>query len=196
MRVFKILVLGLLVALSTSTTSFAETYEIDTAHSSVGFSVRHLVSRTTGRFNDFQGTIVYDPANLDSASVSATISVASIDTKNERRDNHLRNDDFFGVEKYPDITFASSQVEKKGDALLVTGDLTMRGVTRRVVLPVEILGVGVHPRTKLPLAGFQVDMVLRRSDYGVNSWTDAAGVLGDEVQISIFVEAGAQADDS
>ena len=167
----------------------SETYEIDPVHSSVTFSIRHLVSRTTGSFNDFSGSIQYDPKVPDKTKVEAIIQVASIDTKNERRDGHLKSADFFEAEKYPTITFKSTKVEKKGDALLITGDFTMHGTTKRIVLPVEVLGLGVHPRNNAPIAGFASQLVLKRSDYGVNSWTDMAGVLGDEVKVELTIEA-------
>ncbi len=160
------------------------------AHSSVSFSIRHIVSRTTGRFNDFKGHIVYDEANPSESSVLASIQIVSIDTDNERRDNHLRSADFFDAEKYPEMTFESRTVEKKGETLMVTGDLTLHG-TQQIVLPVEVLGVGTHPMTKAGVAGFQAELTLMRSDFGVNSWTDAAGILGDEVRVTLLIEAGA-----
>ena len=188
------LALGFLAVLLSTDAAFGATYKIDIAHSSVGFSVRHIVSRTTGRFNDFKGRVVYDEANPSASTVSATIQIAGIDTDNERRDNHLRSADFFNAEKYPEMTFMSSSVEMKGDMLMVTGDLTLHGVTKQVVVPVEVLGVGVHPMTKAGVAGFQAELTLKRSDFGVNSWTDAAGVLGDEVTVSLAIEAGADSE--
>ncbi|MBK34300.1 MAG: polyisoprenoid-binding protein [Gemmatimonadetes bacterium] len=185
------LALGILAFVVSASPTLGANYSIDIAHSSVGFSVRHLVSRTTGRFTDFKGKIVYDEANPGASMVNATIQISSIDTDNERRDNHLRSADFFDAEKYPEMTFVSSKVEKKGETLMVTGDLTLHGVTHQVVLPVEVLGVGVHPMTKAAVAGFQVELTLNRSNFGVNSWTDAAGILGDEVRVSLLVEAAA-----
>lgn len=169
--------------------ALAETYTIDKVHSSVAFSVRHLVSRTSGTFNDFAGTIQYDPAHPEKAQVEATIQVSSIDTGNEKRDGHLKSADFFDAAKFSTITFKSTKAQKKGDLLLITGDFTMHGVTKEVTLPVEVLGTGAHPRNKAPIAGFDSQIVLKRSDYGVNSWTDMAGVLGDEVKVSLTMEA-------
>ena len=162
---------------------------IDASHSSVRFSVRHIVSRTAGKFRDFSGSIVYDAEHPSKSSVKATIKMASIDTDNDRRDGHVKSADFFNVEKYPEMTFVSSSTKAKGNMLMVTGDLTMHGVTRKVVLPVEVLGVGIHPMTKASVAGFQADLTVKRSDFGVNSWTDVAGVLGDEVKVTLLVEA-------
>jgi polyisoprenoid-binding protein YceI len=179
---------GLLSALVMVGTGVAETYEIDKGHSSVDFSIRHLVGRTSGHFNTFSGTVMYDPAHPEKTSVEATIDVASIDTGHEGRDGHLRKDDFFGVETYPTMTFKSTSAKVDGETILLTGDFTMHGTTKAITLPVVVLGVGVHPRNKAPLAGFETGLVLKRSDYGVNSWTDVAGVLGDEVKVHIALE--------
>ena len=167
----------------------AATYSIDAVHSGVGFTIRHIVSRTSGSFTGVSGTIDYDPDHPEASVVMATIDVASIDTNNKKRDAHLKGADFFNAEKYPAITFSSTGAMKKGDRLMVTGDLTMHGVTQRVVLPVEVLGVGVHPRSKAAVAGFSAQTILKRSDFGVNSWTDVAGVLGDEVTVTLNIEA-------
>ena len=126
--------------------AMAETYRIDRGHSSVEFSIRHMVSKVTGQFDEFSGQIVYDPEAPEKSSVEVTIQATSINTVHERRDNHLRSDDFFEVETYPEITFKSSSVKADDeDKLMVTGNLTMHGTTREVVLPVEVIGVGNHP---------------------------------------------------
>ena len=151
----------------------------------MGFSIRHTVSRVTGRFNSFHGTIVYDPDSPANSSVTANIEVASIDTNDERRDKDLRSANYFDAEKYPEITFVSTSVEKKGEMLMVTGDLTMHGVTKQVVLPVEVLGV--RPRR----AGFSAELKLRRSDFGVKDWSDMANLVGDEVSITLQIGADA-----
>ena len=167
----------------------AETYKIDVVHSSVDFSIRHLVGRSKGKFSEFSGTVTYDEKKTEATSINAVIKVASLDTGNEKRDGHLKSGDFFDAEQFPEITFKSTKVVKKDDRLLVTGNLTMHGVTKSIELSVEVLGVGVHPRGNVPIAGFASDITLKRSDYGVNNWTDKAGVLGDEVKISLLVEA-------
>ena len=170
-------------------TGFAGTYRIDATHSSVEFSIRHIVSRTTGRFTDFSGTVVYDQNKPEQSKVEVIIQAGSINTDNEKRDNHLRSPDFLDAKSYPVMTFKSTKVEKQGEKFVVTGDFTMHGVTRRVVLPVEVLGLGTHPMRKIPVAGFSAETAIKRSDYGVNSWADVAGVLGDEVRISLNIEA-------
>ena len=122
---------ALVLVLGFGTVAAQGTYGIDTAHSNVGFKVRHLVSKVSGGFNDFDGTIVADFNNLDSSSVEFTIQAASIDTKNEKRDGHLRSADFFDVEKYPEIIFKSSKITKiDGDSFAVLGALTMHGVSK------------------------------------------------------------------
>lgn len=170
----------------------AETYQIDPVHSSVQFTIRHLVSRTTGTFTGFAGTIVYDPKEGAKSSVQAVVKTASVSTQNDTRDSHLRGADFLDAEKYPEIVFKSTKVETQGDRLLVTGELNMHGVSRTVQLPVEVLGLGTNPRNSAPVAGFAAELVLKRSDFGVNSWADQAGVLGDDVKITLAIEAGAE----
>jgi polyisoprenoid-binding protein YceI len=170
----------------------AETYTIDRTHSSVQFRIRHLVGRTTGEFGDFAGTIVYDPAQPEASRVEATLQAASINTANAQRDTHLKSPDFLNVAQYPTITFVSSKVTRQGDGLAVAGNLTLHGVTRGIVLPVQVLGLGTHPMPQMngaPVAGFAASTTIRRADFGVNSWTDAAGVLGDEVEITLNIEA-------
>jgi len=170
----------------------AETYTIDTVHSAVDFRVRHMVGRTKGRFGDFAGTVLYDAAMPEKTKISGTIQTTSINTDNDKRDGHLRTEDFFFVEMHPTITFESTKVDKKSDKLLhVTGNLTMRGVTKEVMLPVEILGTGVHPMNQKQQIGLATEITLKRSEFGVNHWTDTAGVVGDEVKIEILIEANA-----
>jgi polyisoprenoid-binding protein YceI len=158
----------------------------------VAYSSRHLVSRTSGRFNEFSGSVKYDPAHPEKTSVDATIQVASIDTNNKDRDGHLSSADFLDAEKMPTITFKSTKAEVKDDVIILTGDFTLHGVTKKITLPIEVLGTGTHPRSKKLQAGFAAEITIKRSDYGVNTWTDMAGVLGDEVKISLAVEANAQ----
>jgi polyisoprenoid-binding protein YceI len=168
----------------------ANTYKIDTSHSSVGFKIRHLVGRVPGVFGDFAGTIEMDPANLSAASAKVTIQAASIDTRNEDRDNHLRNEDFFDVAKFPTITYESTKVVGSGEKFQVEGNLTMHGVTKPVTLDVELLGVGPDPWGNTRI-GFEATATINRKEFGI-SWNralDAGGViLGDEVEISLAIE--------
>lgn len=190
-RAARFLGAGLVVALFGVLPVQAEIYQIDAGHSAVDFSIRHLVGRTKGKFKEFTGTIAYDEKAVEKSSVEAVIKVSSLDTESERRDGHLKSPDFFDAEKYPEITFKSTKVEK-GEAgkLLVTGDLTLHGVTKAVQLIVEVLGTGIHPMTNMPIAGFSSGLTIKRSDYEVNNWVDKANVLGDEVEVGILIEAG------
>ena len=132
---------ALILALAFGTVAAQGTYGIDTVHSNVGFKVRHLVSKTTGEFTEFDGTIVADFGDLDASSVEFTIQTASIDTKNEKRDGHLRSADFFDSENYPEIAFKSSKITKiDGDSFAVAGTLTMHGVSKEITLTVDFLG--------------------------------------------------------
>jgi polyisoprenoid-binding protein YceI len=165
-------------------------WQIDATHSELTFRIRHLVSRVRGQFNTWGGTITADPASLAGGSVSVDIQTASIDTNNERRDTHLRSADFFDAANHPTITFRSTRVEANGRALRVHGDLTIRGVTKPVVLEGEMLEVGgTAGRRRI---GFEAETEINRMDYGV-AWNRAAEgggvVLGDEVTISIAIEA-------
>jgi polyisoprenoid-binding protein YceI len=164
-------------------------WTIDVAHSEVNFRIRHFMSRVSGTFTDWSGTIQGDPANWAGGSVTATINVASIDTRQERRDADLRSARFFNVDSFPTITFVSRSVVQKGDSLTIAGDLTMRGVTKPVILKGAVLGVMPGER---PRAGFEVATTLNRLDYGVawNRVLEGGGtMLGDDVEIRINVEA-------
>lgn len=166
----------------------ATTYTIDPTHSEVSFQIRHLVSKVRGSFRDFDATIVSDEENPAASSVNFRIQAASIDTAHERRDKHLRSDDFFAVEKYPEIVFQSTAVEKVSDTMYdVTGDLTIRGVTKSVILPVTFGGEMPAPGGGVA-AGFSTATMLDRLDYGLtwNRTLDGGGlVLGNDVAVII-----------
>jgi polyisoprenoid-binding protein YceI len=170
----------------------AETYSFDKAHTTVGFQVRHIVTNVGGKFNDFTGTIQVDRAKPESSSVEFTIQAASINTNEPKRDEHLRSADFFDVTSHPTLTFKSTSIKANGkDAWLVTGDLTMRGVTKQVTLPVTFLGEGKDPWGNEKM-GFETGITVNRKDYGIN-WNkalDQGGVLvADEVKVQVSVEA-------
>jgi polyisoprenoid-binding protein YceI len=172
----------------------AAVYKVDTDHSGVGFTIRHFVSNVPGRFKDFDGTLKYDKQNPAASSVELTVQAASIDTDNDDRDNDLRSPNFFDVAKFPTLTFASTSVKPKdADTLEVTGDLTIHGVTKRVTVPVEILGTVATPRGEK--AGFETSFTVNRKDYGIvwNRVLDSGGaMLGDDVKINIAIEANKQ----
>lgn len=169
----------------------ASTWKIDATHSELLFRIRHLVSRVTGTFTDWDGTITGDPADWKDASVVVKIRTASISTNNERRDSHLRSADFFDADTYPELTFRSTSVTVSGTAVTLSGELTMRGVTRPVVL--NGLFNGVSPGANgTDRVGFEVSTTVNRLDYGI-SWNRAAegggALLGDEVTVQVTVEA-------
>lgn len=167
------------------------TWEIDANHSELSFRIRHLVSRVRGTFNQWSGTVVADPASLATGRVNVTIQTGSIDTGNERRDTHLRSGDFFDATAHPTITFASTRVEpQSGGRFRLHGTLTMKGVTKPVVLEARQMEVSGAPGKRR--IGFEATGTINRMDYGV-TWNRAAegggAVLGDEVQLDITVAA-------
>ncbi|MDI9950992.1 MULTISPECIES: YceI family protein [unclassified Rhodococcus (in: high G+C Gram-positive bacteria)] len=172
----------------------AGTWAIDTVHSTVGFSVRHLmVSKVRGTFNDFTGAITV--AEDGTAAVTAEIQVASIDTKNTDRDAHIKSADFFDAEQYPTATFTSTAVRPKGDDYVVEGEFTLHGVTRPVELALEFNGVNPGMGNG-PVAGFEATTVLNRKDFGITIDMPLEGggaVVGDKITITLEIEAGLQA---
>jgi polyisoprenoid-binding protein YceI len=168
------------------------TWNIDTNHSSVDFSVRHLFSKVPGKFTKFSGTIVYDPAKPAASSVKAEIDASTINTANERRDKHLKSEDFFDVAKYPTLTFESTKVTPNGEnKLKVDGNLTMHGVTKPVVLDVSFLGSGPGPQGG-QVSGFEAVTKVNRKDFNIiwNRNLDQGGtLLGEDVEIRLNVEA-------
>jgi polyisoprenoid-binding protein YceI len=172
-----------------------KTFAIDKSHSEATFQVRHLVTRVRGRFSDFEGTIQFDHARPEDGSVQFTVQAASIDTNAADRDVHLRSEDFFHVEKFPTITFVSTRVVAKGgNEFDVSGTLTIRGVAKAVTLPVAYLGSQKDPWGN-EKAGFETELTINRKDFGLlwNAALETGGFLvGDEVKISISIQAAAQ----
>lgn len=169
----------------------AETYQIDPIHSSIGFKVKHLFSKVTGRFAEVSGTIDADPAHPEKSSVEATIEVKSIDTENGKRDAHLKTAEFFDVEKFPAMTFKSKEVKPTGEASGdVVGDLTIHGVTKEVVLHVKFLGKGPGMMGK-EVTGWEATTTISRKDFGLtwNKMIEGVAAVGDEVEIELQIEA-------
>ena len=169
----------------------ADVYTVDTVHSDVSFQVRHFASKVRGGFTDFEGTIQADIGKPALSSVVFTIDAASIDTRNEKRDTHLRSEDFFDVAKFPKITFRSTRIAPAGkDRYEVSGTLTMRGVSKEITLPVTYLGTVKDPGG-VERASFEIETTLNRKDFGIN-WNralDAGGfMLSDDVTASISLE--------
>jgi polyisoprenoid-binding protein YceI len=168
-----------------------ETFVLDKYHTQIGFKVRHFVSKVGGHFGRFEGTITLDRLKPEESSVELRIEAASIDTGNPNRDKHLNSPDFFDTAKFPEITFKSTKIAAKGqDTYEVTGDLTMRGVTKPVTLTVTangFTGDGLGGQK----AGFDVGGKLNRKDFGVswNKVVDQGAMLSDDVDLEISVEA-------
>ncbi len=172
----------------TTLANLSGTYEIDPAHSTIGFVARHaMVTKVRGAFNDFQGTAQIVGNDLASSKVELTIQAASIDTRNDDRDNHLRSNDFLAMDEYPTITFTSTRVESTGtDTVDITGDLTIRGVTRSVTVPFDFEGAATDPFGN-ERAGFEGSIVINRKDYGVN-WNAALETGGILVSEKVTLE--------
>ena len=179
-------------AIMTIPSMAADKFAIDVPHSSVGFSVKHLlISNVKGNFKDFSGTIMFDESDMTKSSVEVIIKTTSIDTDNADRDAHLRSEDFFHVEKFPEITFKSSAVKKTDDGFEMVGMLTMHGVSKEVTIPFEFLGRVTGPMGKERL-GFEGYTKIDRKDFGItwNKVLDAGGLtVGNEVKIELNIEA-------
>ncbi|MBI3884286.1 MAG: YceI family protein [Opitutae bacterium] len=165
-----------------------ETYQIDPVHSSTGFSVRHILSKFTSSFTKTTGTITVDQANMENNAVEATVEIASVSTANADREKHLQSPDFFDAAKFPTATFKSKAWKKTGaDTYDVTGDLTIKGVTKEVVLKVTALGFGPGMRPGTMLSGWEATTVIKRTDFGVSY---GPKILGEDVTVNISIEAG------
>jgi polyisoprenoid-binding protein YceI len=178
--------------MSTVTASTVRTFQVDKSHSEVTFQVRHLITKVRGRFSEFAGSIEFDREQPANSKVNVAIQAASIDTAEPNRDNHLRSDDFFAADRFPTLTFVSSTITPRGgDDYDVEGDLTIRDVTRRIVLPVTHLGTAKDPWGNEKLA-FEAETTINRKDYGLN-WNAALEtggfLVGDEVKISLQIQA-------
>ena len=167
-------------------------WNIDTQHSGVHFTVRHMViAKVRGGFKSFQGSIDFDEKDPSTARVSVRIDAASVDTREPKRDEHLRSPDFFDVAQYPELTFTSTRVEKDGSDYRITGDLTLHGVTRPVVLVAEYQGAGKDPWGNERIA-FEARTTVSRKDFGLgwNQVLEAGGVLvGEQVEIALDIQA-------
>ena len=179
--------------LVTASSLFADTFVVDKAHSEATFQVRHMMSKVSGKFDDFSGKINVDRAKPSASSVEFSIKSASVNTGTADRDKHLQTADFFDAGRCPELTFKSTSIvaTKKKDVYDVTGDLTMRCVTKHITIPVEFGGFGKDPWGN-ERAGFSLTTTVNRKDYGIN-WNkalDAGGfLLSDDVTINVNLEA-------
>src|SRR6202165_599780 len=189
----RVLAFVFVALMSTAAFAAAESFVVDKYHSEATFTIRHLITRVSGRFNDVSGSINVERSNPTLSSVEFTIKTASIDTGVAPRDNDLRGPNFFEVDKYPEITFKSTSIKPSGkkDVYDVTGPFTMHGVTKIITIPVEFLGFAKDPQGK-ERAGFVAHTTLNRQDYGIkwNKALDNGGaLLGDDVDITVKVGA-------
>jgi len=170
-------------------------YAIDAKHSYIGFRITHMgLAEVPGAFRDFSGSINYDGKDVSKSSVNFTAKATSVDTGVAPRDNHLRTADFFEVEKYPDMTFKSAKVEKKGDKWEVTGDFTLKGVTKQITIPFTVNGMMKDAKGNVKM-GISAQTMINRQDYGVkwgNKLPDGTLALSDMVKIDLQLEAGMQ----
>jgi polyisoprenoid-binding protein YceI len=184
-----LLLAGLAAALASGARAETETYGIDATHSQVGFSIRHFVSKVPGKFTKFSGAITVDRADFTKSSAEATIDIASVDTGNEKRDAHLKSPDFFDAAKYPTMKFKSTAWKKTGENTFdVTGDLTLKDVTKPVTLKVTLLGFGPGMQGA-KLSGWEATTTIDKKQWNVNDPAMLDAALGDDVTISLNIEA-------
>lgn len=164
----------------------ADTYEVDAAHSMIIFRAKHMgVSNNYGRFNEFSGTLTVDEADAANSAIELEVKAESVDTANEKRDQHLRSPDFFNAKQFPVITFKSTKVEKVDeDTLKVTGDFELHGVKKSVTVEVEMTGKGKNPQGTA-IIGFETIFTIKRSEFGMNY---GIGAVSDDVRITVSVE--------
>lgn len=168
-------------------------WNVDTVHSTVGFSVRHMmISNVKGTFNEFDGNIELDPTDLTDASIEFTIDASSVDTRMPDRDDHLRSADFFDVENHPNLTFKATEIKKTSeDNYDMTGDFTIRGTTKPVTFDITFEGMAKDPMSGDEVAGFTGSTKINRKDFGLtwNTALETGGfVVSDEVKINIEIQ--------
>ena len=186
-----LLAIALCLAMTRCSAVANETFKIDPAHSTIAFKVRHLLGSAKGKFTKFNGTIDVDREQPEKSSVTVSIQVASIDTGIAKRDQHLRSEDFFNVQKFPEITFKSRQVKQAGPTAEITGDLTMRGVTREITLRVLLLGMPESAGKNQTTRWRVTTAPIKRSQFGL-TWSksvEAVSMIGEDVSIDIEIEA-------
>lgn len=168
-----------------------ESWSLDKAHSNINFTITHFFTPVDGSFEDYSADIQFGPNDLKNSRIDVTIPVESINTENQRRDNHLQSEDFFNASEWPNIHFVSNEIEQTGENQFVAhGELTIRDVTREFELPFELLGVMDHPmQDNKKVAGIVANAEINRTDYGVGvgDWA-ATTVVGDEVNIQLNLE--------
>lgn len=169
-------------ALLTASASFAQTWTLDKAHSKLGFSITHMkISEVDGIFKNFDVKVNSAKPDFTDAQIEMTADVNSVNTDNDMRDGHIKGEDYFNTAKFPTMTFKSTSIKKTGaKTYLVTGNLTLHGITKVVTLNATLNGVGENPMSKKTMAGFKVSGVIKRSDFGVG---EESAMLGNEVTL-------------
>lgn len=172
----------------------AGTYAIDPAHSEIGFTVRHLMTKVRGTFKEYAGEIVVKDT-LEESTANVTVELSSVDTRSEQRDGHLRSGDFFDVEKSPKMSFASTELRVEGDAYVLAGELTIKDVAKAIELAVDFLGVDQNAYGQT-IIGFEATASISRKDWGIDFNVPLEGgklLVGDKVDIHLDVQAALQA---
>lgn len=190
-RMVSLVIGGLMIALPTGVWSETARWEVDPDHSIIEFRVAHMVvSKTAGRFTDYSGFVEMDPDTKTFKTIEAVINTASVNTDQVKRDTHLRNADFFDVERFPTMTYKLKSYKKQGEVYTAVGELTLRGVTKEITLVGTFNGVTKDPWGNTR-AGFNAEGKLNRKDFGMiwNKTLDSGGlVVGDEVQLRLDIE--------
>lgn len=188
-----LLALLAVLSIAASTQAAVEVYKIDATHSAINYSLRYILSKYTSSFTKLSGEITVDRDNLEKSSVTATIDVTAVSTGNTDRDNHIKSADFFDAAKFPAATFKSKSWKKTGENTFdITGDLTIKDVTKEVVLKTTLLGFGPGMRPGTLLSGWEATTTIKKSDFGLAGPAMLQKALGDDVALTINIEAGAK----
>lgn len=189
----RLLALFAVLSLAANSQAAIEVYKIDATHSAINYSLRHILSKYTSSFTKLGGEITVDRDNLEQSSVTATIDVAALTTGNNDRDNHIKSAEFFDVAKFPSASFKSKSWKKTGENTFdVTGDLTIKDITKEVVLKTTLLGFGPGMRPGTLLSGWEATTTIKKSDFGLAGPAMLQKALGDDVTLTINIEAGAK----
>jgi len=189
MKLLSVLALSCATLIPAGAFAATETYQIDPVHSSIGFTIRHMVSKVPGNFAKFSGTITVDRDQLENSSVDASIQIGSVTTGNDKRDAHLKSPDFFDAAQFSTATFKSKSFKKTGDTTYaITGDLSLHGVTKEVVLNANLLGFG-DGMQGAKLVGWEATTTITRADFGLQGPAMLSKVIGADAAMTIEVEA-------
>lgn len=177
-----------LILISSATLAATETYNIDAKHSFANFSIRHVVAKTSGSFNDVTGVIKIDPEHLEKSSVNAKITVTSVNTGLAKRDEHIQKPEYLDTLNFGEITFVSKSVKSvSATEGMMTGDFTLHGVTKEITIPFKVLGFGADPWGG-QRSGFEASTVIKASDYGFAWMKKANAPVGDDIEVNLLIE--------